>query len=58
MLMMGTVGLVFGFAAPTNLAAAYGIAVTSTMVIITLLAFVVVARDLCGGGGWWRAVCW
>ena len=41
MLMFATVALVFGFRTSTNLAAAYGMAVTTTMVITTLLAFVV-----------------
>jgi KUP system potassium uptake protein len=44
MLMVATVGLVFGFRTSTNLAAAYGMAVTTTMVITTMLAFVV-ARE-------------
>jgi KUP system potassium uptake protein len=51
MLMVATVGLVFGFRSSTNLAAAYGMAVTMTMVITTLLAFVV-AREL------WRWSLW
>ena len=51
MLMIATVGLVFGFRSSTNLAAAYGMAVTTTMVITTLLAFVV-AREL------WRWSLW
>src|SRR4029077_7133946 len=41
LLMIATVGLVFGFRTSTNLAAAYGMAVTTTMVITTLLAFFV-----------------
>jgi len=40
-LMIATVGLVIGFESSTNLAAAYGMAVTTTMVITTMLAFVV-----------------
>ncbi len=40
-LMLCTIGLVVGFEKSTNLAAAYGIAVTATMVITTLLAFLV-----------------
>ena len=40
-LMIATIGLVLGFRESTNLAAAYGIAVTTTMVITTVLAFVV-----------------
>jgi KUP system potassium uptake protein len=46
-LMIATVGLVFGFGTSTNLAAAYGMAVTTTMVITTLLAFFV-AREQWG----------
>ena len=38
-LMLATVGLVLGFQTSTNLAEAYGIAVTTTMVITTLLAY-------------------
>jgi len=41
LLMIATVGLVLGFRSSTNLAAAYGIAVTTTMVITTLLAYTV-----------------
>jgi KUP system potassium uptake protein len=41
MLMFATVGLVFGFKTSTNLAAAYGMSVTATMVITTLLAYFV-----------------
>jgi KUP system potassium uptake protein len=41
LLMICTIGLVVGFKKSTNLAAAYGIAVTATMVITTMLAFVV-----------------
>jgi KUP system potassium uptake protein len=47
MLMLATVGLVFSFKTSTNLAAAYGIAVTMTMVITTLLAYNV-ARERWG----------
>ena len=47
LLMVATVGLVFGFRTSTNLAAAYGMAVTTTMVITTLLAFFV-ARERWG----------
>jgi KUP system potassium uptake protein len=45
MLMFATIGLVIGFGTSSNLAAAYGIAVTTTMVITTLLAYIV-ARHL------------
>ncbi|MFN7913850.1 MAG: potassium transporter Kup [Vicinamibacterales bacterium] len=51
MLMVATVGLVFGFRSSTHLAAAYGMAVTTTMVITALLAFVV-ARERWGWGLW------
>jgi KUP system potassium uptake protein len=51
MLMIATLGLVFFFRSSTNLAAAYGMAVTLTMIITTLLAFVV-AREL------WRWDLW
>jgi KUP system potassium uptake protein len=39
--MFATIGLVLGFKSSSRLAAAYGIAVTMTMVITTLLAYVV-----------------
>jgi KUP system potassium uptake protein len=41
-LLIGIVALVLGFRTSSNLAAAYGIAVTGTMAIDTILAFVVV----------------
>ena len=43
-LMVAVAVLVVGFGSSTNLAAAYGIAVTGTMVITTLLAFIVVRK--------------
>jgi KUP system potassium uptake protein len=43
-LMAATIGLVLAFGRSTNLAAAYGVAVTTTMVITTLLAFVATRR--------------
>ena len=43
LLMIGCVGLVIGFQTSSNLAAAYGIAVTATMAITTLLFYRVVA---------------
>ena len=46
-LMLSTIALVLGFGSSSSLAAAYGVAVTSTMVITTLLLFVV-ARQLWG----------
>ena len=53
LLMLATLGLVFGFRSSTNLASAYGMAVTATMVITTALAYVVTRRQW----GWslWRA---
>ncbi len=50
-LMVATIGLVLGFQDSSRLAAAYGMAVTTTMVITTLLAYVV-AREK---WGWSRA---
>lgn len=44
LLMIATVGLVLGFRKSSNLAGAYGVAVSTTMVITTLLAYVV-ARE-------------
>jgi KUP system potassium uptake protein len=41
-LMVGAVGLVLGFRTSSNLASAYGIAVTATMVITSILFYVVV----------------
>jgi KUP system potassium uptake protein len=55
MLMIATVGLVLGFRSSTNLAAAYGIAVTTTMVITTLLAYVV-TRERWGWSVWKAAL--
>ncbi len=46
-LMVATIGLVLGFGNSSRLAAAYGMAVTTTMVITTLLAYVV-AREKWG----------
>ena len=45
MLMICTIGLVIGFQSSSKLAAAYGVAVTSTMLITTVL-FYVVARKI------------
>jgi KUP system potassium uptake protein len=49
-LLVAVVVLVLEFRSSTSLAAAYGIAVTGTMVITTLLAFIVVRR--LWGWGW------
>jgi KUP system potassium uptake protein len=40
-LMISCIGLVLGFQSSSNVAAAYGVAVTTTMVVTTLLLFVV-----------------
>lgn len=50
-LMISTILLVIGFKTSDNLAAAYGVAVTTTMVITTLL-FYVVAREKWGWPLW------
>jgi KUP system potassium uptake protein len=51
-LFVATVGLVLAFRTSTNLAAAYGVAVTMTMLITTLILYVV-ARHV---WGWGRAM--
>ncbi len=51
-LLVAVLGLVLGFGSSSNLAAAYGIAVTMDMVITTLMALVT-ARFL-WGWNWWR----
>lgn len=53
LLMICTIGLVIGFQSSGNLAAAYGVAVTSTMLITTILFFVVVQRRW--GWSWLKA---
>ena len=50
-LMVATIGLVLGFGSSANLAAAYGIAVATTMVITTILAYFV-ARHRWGWSRW------
>ena len=50
-LMLACIGLVLGFRHSANLAAAYGVAVTTTMVLTTLL-FSVVARERFGWKTW------
>jgi KUP system potassium uptake protein len=52
LLMLVTIGLVLGFGSSTRLAAAYGIAVTLSMIITTCLAYSVVKS---WGWGTWRA---
>jgi KUP system potassium uptake protein len=51
-LMMATIILVIGFGSVTNMAGAYGVAVSTTMLITTILAYVV-AREL---RGWSRTL--
>ena len=53
LLMICCIGLVIGFRSSGNLAGAYGIAVTTTMVITTFLAYFV-AREI---WGWSLGVC-
>ncbi len=43
-LLFATISLVLGFRSSSNLAAAYGVAVTTTMIITTVLAFVVATQ--------------
>ncbi len=50
MMLLGVVALVLAFKSSTNLAAAYGIAVTGTMIITTLFAYIVARRQW----GWRR----
>ena len=50
-LMIATIGLVLGFGSSANLAAAYGIAVATTMVITTVLAYFV-SRHRWGWSRW------
>jgi len=50
-LMVACIGLVLGFRSSSNLAAAYGVAVTTTMAITTLL-FYFVARERWGWTAW------
>ena len=49
-LLIAVIALVLGFRSSANLGAAYGIAVTGTMLITTVLAFIVVRR--LWGWGW------
>jgi KUP system potassium uptake protein len=44
LLMLSTIGLVLGFRSSSRLAAAYGIAVTTTMTTTTLLAYIVAKK--------------
>ncbi|MDD5222662.1 MAG: potassium transporter Kup [bacterium] len=51
-IMAATIGLVLGFRSSSGLAAAYGVAVTATMIITTVL-FATVARRRWQWSGWW-----
>jgi KUP system potassium uptake protein len=53
LLLIAVVALVIGFGSSSNLAAAYGIAVTGTMLITNLLAFVVARNEW--GWKFWQA---
>jgi KUP system potassium uptake protein len=50
-LMVATIVLVIGFGSSSAIAGAYGVAVSTTMIITTILAYVV-ARDLRGWSRW------
>jgi KUP system potassium uptake protein len=50
MLMIATIALVIGFGSVSAIAGAYGVAVSTTMLVTTLLAFIV-TRDLRGWSG-------
>jgi KUP system potassium uptake protein len=52
-LLLAVIGLVLAFRSSTNLAAAYGIAVTGTMSITTVLVFIVIRK--LWGWGWVRS---
>ncbi|HXM69728.1 MAG TPA: KUP/HAK/KT family potassium transporter, partial [Thermoanaerobaculia bacterium] len=54
LLMLATIGLVLGFRTSSHLAAAYGIAVSTTMVITTVLAYSVARRAW--RWPWWLAL--
>ncbi|MBI2893005.1 MAG: potassium transporter Kup [Deltaproteobacteria bacterium] len=53
-LMVATVAVVVGFKSSSNVASAYGVALTSTMLITTLLAFVVTRR--LWGWSLWKSI--
>lgn len=54
LLMIACVGVVWGFGSSTNLASAYGVAVTTTMVITTALLFIVMRERW----GWTPLLVW
>jgi KUP system potassium uptake protein len=53
---LGTIGLVFGFKTSDNLAGAYGVAVSTTMVITTVLAFFLMRERWKWGWFWVVAI--
>ncbi len=55
LLMICTIGLVVGFQSSSKLAAAYGVAVTSTMLTTTIL-FYVIARERWGWSMFWAGI--
>ncbi|MBF0125918.1 MAG: potassium transporter Kup [Magnetococcales bacterium] len=55
LLLLAVVALVIGFRSSANLAAAYGISVTGTMIAVTSLAFGIVLRRLFAWS-WWRTI--
>ncbi|MFO1170988.1 MAG: potassium transporter Kup [Hyphomicrobiaceae bacterium] len=52
LLLAGVLGLVVGFGSSSRLAIAYGIAVTGTMLITTVLALIVIRRQWGWSAGW------
>ena len=63
LLLAGVVALVLAFKSSSNLAAAYGIAVTGTMLMTTMLVFALAVRALemelaAGGRRCSAASCW
>ena len=52
--MVVTVGLTLFFGKSDNLAAAYGIAVSATMLMTSALLFIAM-REVCGAGACWQA---
>ncbi|MBF0146714.1 MAG: potassium transporter Kup [Magnetococcales bacterium] len=55
LLLLAVVALVIGFENSSNLAAAYGIAVTGTMISVTILAFGIVLRHMCSWS-WFKTI--
>jgi KUP system potassium uptake protein len=57
LLMIACIGLVLGFRESANLAAAYGVAVTTTMVLTTILFYVVARQHFRWPAKWVVPVC-